>query len=421
MTSSMRLYPRLSGAQARSLVEGLRTESIATVHDIGAALLNDLTEDGMIIGSGIEYGATGGARIKAAELNALKAALIEHAEACGYNTTGESTPLSKEGARAIDVRWTRCLHAQMQISRDEAAQSGVWAFLGCVLVPGLVRWRFFSTAPTGTTAKRFTGSLQRNTFYRLWWRAALLNDPQHDDPYWLLDALMEDEQVSLAERPTLSGCGAIVLPAARLFVRRIRPRTDIGSQMEVMRQLSKRMLRMLGITAYELMTPAECDTAAQELLDATLLGMQLPLCDDALADLRRPAWMSKLFETLGLTTLKQVAELKVEDASKIKGVGKAKLRQLGPVIEQAKALLAAQPEPETLPDPAPPPEPAEPPLSRFSEAEAEILRQWAHLELNDTDALYAHLSGPQRRAVRAIFFPYERFYESLAAWRSGER
>lgn len=413
----MKLYPRLVGARAREIAEPLRTESIATVHTGGLEAFSAFAEEKAP--AGIEYGPTGGARIKGDELAALRTALVDAATRFGFDPESgpgvAPEPLSKDDARAVDVAWAICLHMQMGISRDEAAKSGVWAFLGCILVPGLVRWRFWSA---NTPANRFTGSLQRNTFYRLWWRAETLCDPAHEDPYWLLAALMEDEQVQLTERPTLIGCRPIVMPAARLFIELVRPRDDIGNQMAVMRQLSKRMLRVLGIIAYELMTPDECEAAARQLVEETLEGMQLAATDDPLTELSRPAWMSKLFATLGLTTLAQVAALTPEQARTVKGVGKAKLRQLDRVLETARTMLAAVPEPvvESVA-----PQAVEAGLSRFSEEEGEVLRAWAHLEITDQASLYAHSKGAERRDLRKVFFPYERFYEALAAWQSGVR
>lgn len=482
----MQLYPRLVGARARELVKGHREGSIAEVHAAGLALFESFVRADAIAGVGIEYTETGGARARHDTLAEVREALLSIATEHGYAPEGESKQLSTDEARVIDALWAVCLHERMQISRDEAGRAGVWAFLGCVLLPGLVRWRF---ARTGIPpANRFTGSLQRNTFYRLWWRAELLRDPEHVEPYWLLSALGEDEQVQFVERPSLAGCRALVLPAARLFIELVRPRDDIGNQMKVMRELTKRMLRLLGIVAFELLTPLQCTAMARGLIDDTLEGMNIAETADPLAELSRPAWMSKLFSTMGLTTLAQVAELNMKAAAQAKGVGRLRLRQLGPVVESARHLLteraSASPQPSTAVEAvvpaeksgvdradalrfssrcasAPAPcargrrprrlagcasrrrgsaaqskdpagtetfapattdvEPERVESARFSGAEAELLAKWAHLELMDYAALREHSKGAERRLVRQVFGEYDRFFESLAAWRARER
>lgn len=390
----MQLFPRQVGARARKLAKAHREGTVAEVHAAGLALFESFVRADAIAGAGIEYTETGGARARRDKLVEVREALLSIDTEHGYAPGGESKQLSTDEARVIDALWAVCLHEWMQISRDEAGRAGVWAFLGYVLVPGLVRWRF---ARTGIPpANRFTGSLQRNTLYRLWWRAELLRDPVHAEPYWLLSALGEDEQVQFVERPSLAGCRALVLPAARLFIELVRPRDNIGNQMKVMRELTKRTLRLLGIVAFELMTPLQCTAMARQLIDETLAGMKIAGTADSLAELSRPA--------------------------QVKGVGRAKLRQLGPVIEQARQLLAELPQVlEADPAPEVEQEEAEEAPRRFTEDEAELLAKWAHLDLADEVAVRAHLRSAERRAVRWTFPSYERFCESLTAWRSGVR
>ena len=52
------------------------------------------------------------------------------------------------------------LHERMDISPAEASSQGVWAFVACVMLPDVVRWRF----PGGeaTTLERFLGGPHRS-------------------------------------------------------------------------------------------------------------------------------------------------------------------------------------------------------------------------------------------------------------------
>src|SRR5690606_7653755 len=117
------------------------------------------------------------------------------------------------------ARVGRLLVEQMEISANEATQVEMWAFLGCVLLPDVVRWRFPGRA--ATPDERFIGGARglRNTFGRLWWRAYLLEARRGEDG--LLDplvALNEDEMVQITERPGLSGYPATASALAHAFL-----------------------------------------------------------------------------------------------------------------------------------------------------------------------------------------------------------
>jgi hypothetical protein len=119
-----------------------------------------------------------------------------------------------------DSRLVRVVHPWMNVTRQEAALDGVWSFLGCVLLPDVVRWRFGGDA---TPADRFLGAGRglRNVLGRAWWRGELLRDPESPpgrDPYWLVDELTEDELTGIVERPRAVATRAVAVALARALL-----------------------------------------------------------------------------------------------------------------------------------------------------------------------------------------------------------
>lgn len=90
---------------------------------------------------------------------------------------------SMDAAMAVE------LHRILPLSRREAADRRLWAWLGWVHYPHFVAWRW---RPSGRTslrsADRFAGDRVRQTFARLWWAAELTVKPGPD--YALTDRLL---------------------------------------------------------------------------------------------------------------------------------------------------------------------------------------------------------------------------------------
>ena len=63
------------------------------------------------------------------------------------------------------------VHAALRITRREAADRGVWAYLGLVPFIAYVRWRFAKRAP-----ERFFGAENNHALGRLWWGAELVRN-----------------------------------------------------------------------------------------------------------------------------------------------------------------------------------------------------------------------------------------------------
>jgi hypothetical protein len=81
-----------------------------------------------------------------------------------------------------DVWLAPRLHHSLRLSRREAAQRGMWRWLGTVFVPDYVRWRWGSPSEdsndvsAAATEDRFVGPDYKHAVARLWWMAELFRD-----------------------------------------------------------------------------------------------------------------------------------------------------------------------------------------------------------------------------------------------------
>jgi hypothetical protein len=66
------------------------------------------------------------------------------------------------------------VHRCLPLTRRQAADKRVWAWLGLVRFPHFVAWRWAPSPGSGLrTQERFAGGAVRQTFARLWWAAEL--------------------------------------------------------------------------------------------------------------------------------------------------------------------------------------------------------------------------------------------------------
>lgn len=74
------------------------------------------------------------------------------------------------------------LHATLRLTRHEAADRGLWAWLGVEMFPDYIRWRFRGRRgadgeePAGPPVKRFIGNERDQGLARLWWGAELFRN-----------------------------------------------------------------------------------------------------------------------------------------------------------------------------------------------------------------------------------------------------
>ncbi|WP_159806425.1 DUF6339 family protein [Cellulomonas citrea] len=243
-----RLYPRLLPSEvdkAFALLAGLSPHAIE---------LLGLQESGYV------FAAAGGDRVSPDELAALRSELTACAREFGYPDTNRIDDLI-----AFDRTLARWLHRQLDIVPGEASSKAVWGYLGLVVAPHVAAWRFPSREP-GYTRERFDGSdLTRNTFSRLWWRAAVLVDEDQPDPYRLVDLLGEEAIDQLmARRRSLAASPGL----ARAIVREASRREN-DLDRSLLRDALQRLLRLSAFMDFEVMDDFELSRTVGEEFDAS--------------------------------------------------------------------------------------------------------------------------------------------------------
>jgi hypothetical protein len=254
----MKLFPRLNLEAARAVAEGVSVLSVAQAAS----------------GSGTDHPAaifapTGGVRVQLQELEGLQSHLRSVAREYGY-----PDPLRRSDQGEWDAKAAIVLHASMGIRPSEAVRAGVWAFLGCVLLPDLVRWRFSGDR---TGLDRFLGKQRgiRNTFGRLWWRAELLGAGDGEEgrsrARRYMDILGEDQLVQITERPEMAANRRVARAIAESYVN-LRNRAD-GKREALMRESVKRIRRRLAFVAWEVLPEGIVRAEVHALFEETLASL----------------------------------------------------------------------------------------------------------------------------------------------------
>lgn len=230
----MLLFPQLPSPISKQLGLQAASQSVA-----------DLSRRAEIDHAAVIFTPVGGARVTPALLEQLRKAIVEIAEMFGY----PDIP-NKDKAAGFDAAATVALFKLVRISATEASRAGVWDFLSCVLLPDVVRWRFYS-AERATTQDRFVAG-RRNTFQRLWWRAYHVTHGQgmtDAELGRLLTDMGEDELVQLMERPTLAGVYGLSAVVARGLLAAAR-KTPL-TRRYLVREGQKRLLRLSSFVSLE--------------------------------------------------------------------------------------------------------------------------------------------------------------------------
>lgn len=245
----MKLLPRLPSSEGRRLAD-----------QYAGMAWQELKRESRSSHSRAEYGTSGGTRITDPELVRLRDTLM------GLVVDSERA----DGHAYFDRYAGRVIHRALEITPSEASHPGGWAFLGCVLAPHIVRWRFPGQQGEPTPTERFLGANRgiRNAFGRLWWRAELLRDPTAGDPYELLSLLGEDEQVQITERSNLAGdrriARALGLAIARL------PARGKPSRMDVMRDAAKRLRRQAALIEMRALSDDQVSRTVYATVDSAI-------------------------------------------------------------------------------------------------------------------------------------------------------
>ncbi|MDY6777604.1 MAG: DUF6339 family protein [Candidatus Nanohaloarchaea archaeon] len=105
------------------------------------------------------------------------------------NAIDEAMADHEEGSHEIERDVAPAVHRELELTRRQASDIGIWHYLAIVWRPDFVRHRWPWEDPQRTETsmrEKFLGSatdLYANAFHRLWWHAELTYDPERDDPY----------------------------------------------------------------------------------------------------------------------------------------------------------------------------------------------------------------------------------------------
>ncbi len=172
----------------------------------------------------IRFAATGGNRATERELLELRHGLKTLAERHGFKSGAIEGKPGK-----FDTDCTKWLADQALFKSGEALRDDVWSFIGAVLAPDIVLWRF------GSSSERFFGGI-RNTFQRLWIRGRVLDrGSEHLKRWELIEELTEDAFVQITERPSLGNDPILAKALAEAWLR-ASARLGRGAMETVMRR-----------------------------------------------------------------------------------------------------------------------------------------------------------------------------------------
>lgn len=258
---SYTVYPRLPKIVAQKVAEEICNRSVEILY-----------QDSTLTHSSAIYAPTGN-RVQRDKLKYIQEMVRSCAEEYGYPNPQET---DTEKARGFDATCSILLHKNLDLSPTEAAHIEMWAFMTCVMLPDVVRWRYYGDL---TAIERFIGSnrgLRRNTFGRLWWRAFLLYQPELEDPYELVPQLNEDDYSALMERASIASDPALVTAASRVFLKFTHQHPDI-SRRDIVREGAKRIRRLLSLIAFEAMDELSVQKSLEDVFSQTVFALRAEL------------------------------------------------------------------------------------------------------------------------------------------------
>lgn len=252
MTSDLYyLYPELPQHIAQTMAENIVTQTTSDLMDGWEASHSSTT-----------FAPTGGNRITGDQLKLLRAAVLAVATRFSY-----PDPPDKNSARSFDIACAVLLHEEMRLHPSEASRNEIWSFLGCVLLPDVVRWRFNDSTETIRFVGRERG-MRRHAFGRLWWRAYLAYNPCWKDPYAILRNLNEDDLVQVTERSSIAVRPSLLRSFCASFAAAARSYAHLPRR-DLIREASKRMYRLLSLTAVEALNDHELRQLTDEVYSKT--------------------------------------------------------------------------------------------------------------------------------------------------------
>ena len=256
------LLPRLPGPSADSMLDGLLQEDSLQWPGFDPTSLPEEAR----------FASTGGSAVDPRQLRELRGGLVTVAEEFGFGTRDARATQAKFDA-ALGV-W---LVQQPLLGTGEALRDDVWSFIGVVMAPDIVYWRF------GRSRERYLGGI-RNTFQRLWMRARVLDrGEQAEDRWGLLESLTEDALVQITERPSIGADAVLSRELAEAWVR-ASERFGRRQMEDVMRLAILRLRIRNEIRSLSMLPGDELERLLDQFFDsaAEALGavQTAPLLDD---------------------------------------------------------------------------------------------------------------------------------------------
>ncbi|WP_269933502.1 hypothetical protein [Aminobacter sp. HY435] len=283
----VKLLPRLSGPPADLLLEEFIRGGAKTWSGFDADDLPDAAR----------FAATGGSRVSAAELAEFRSGLVAMAQQHGFGADGGGRS-SHAGFDASASAW---LADHPLLGSGEALRDDVWAFVGVVVAPDIVHWRF------GTSSERYHGGI-RNTFQRLWMRGQALDRGVGSADRWhLVDQLTEDALVQITERPSIGGDAILASALAEAWVRGSKVHGR-GAMEAVMRRAALRTRIWNELRTLSSLPRSELAAIMDEAMEISEAAEALPEATAAQAELPRP------YETSAADLLSRVELIEAEAA-----------------------------------------------------------------------------------------------------------
>lgn len=238
------LLPRLSGLAAETLLDRI----------LEADNLRWSGFDATNLPAEARFASTGGSRVDPRELRQFREGLVSIAREHGFGA-GSKGAFSK-----FDAALSKWLFQQQVFQSGEALRDDVWSFVGLVVAPDIVHWRF------GSSRERYLGGI-RNTFQRLWFRARCLDRGADAEDRWgLLVSLTEDALVQITERPSIGADAVLARALGEAWVR-ASSRIGRGRMEDVMRLAILRLRIRNEIRGLSLLPEQELAHLLDELFD----------------------------------------------------------------------------------------------------------------------------------------------------------
>lgn len=215
------LLPRIPRAEAEALVGRMLEEGLERWAGFNPQRLP----------TSVRFAASGGQLVSGAELLRLRRELVRIASRHGF---GRGYSRSTGAGGKFDSEAAIWLADETLFRSGESLRDDTWSFIGAVLAPDIVHWRF------GPSIQRYIGGI-RNTFQRLWVRGVALDrGADHPRRWELLEKLSEDALVQITERPSLAADSVLAVAIGEAWLRAAQA-VGVAAMESIMRRAALRI------------------------------------------------------------------------------------------------------------------------------------------------------------------------------------